>query len=824
LGGASVSSSSSAPQAVGALRPSAVVWIALTAFVLLLFPDLVLRGRVLFERDISLMWQPQAESFVRAVTGGSWPLWDPYVAFGRPMLANPNTQVLYPVTWLNLVLGPGRFFTLYTLGHLLLAGAGTFLLARRLALSAQAAFLAAAAFTASGPLLSVVNAWNHLPGAALLPWACLAAELALSSGLLRYSVLWGAALALQLLAGSPDMAVFTGITGVAWVLWHLGRERFRGSRRKIVSAAIALAFALALSAGQVLPSLAAASLSARWALDAGRRIPWSTHPFGLLESLTPVPWSELPLNAWARGVLYDGAEPFLHSLYLGVTTCGLAALALAGPRRKGRGLLFLLLLGFALLALGRHTPVYEIVLRLLPPLQSLRYPSKALVVVAFAVSLLAGMGLETWRDPSRPRWQLWTLAVFSVALGLAGLGSVLVLSDPRSLLGPFLLNEETLGTSWADALRPLLPRLGVPALAWLALGALTFWRSLKPTAGLPAIALGLTLFDLWAANRSVNPSAPPDIYSRRPPLSELVRQDDHSRLYVYRYPLRPAPPHPALSTDNPYRIAWYPQGYDLASGRMLAARLYPMPPSGAAFGLCGSYDPDLLGLYPTYLADLLTAMQASEATPAYRRFLQLGAVTRVAALHTRGLENLVLLRELSTPFVLPVRLFEVPGALPRTFVVGRARRSRDVEALRMLADPTFDPTREIVLPPGAPPIHEPSSPSSPGKSRILAIDADRIRIAADLAAAGYVVLVDAYDPGWQATVDGQPAAVLRANVAFRAVAVGPGHHDIDLVYRPRSVLVGVSITAAALLLAVTLLTRGRRSGVNPAPPGEAPTR
>jgi hypothetical protein len=63
----------------------------------LLLPRVVLFGEVLFERDVQLV-------FVRAVASGAAPLWDPHVAFGHPMLANPNTQVLYPPTWLNLIL------------------------------------------------------------------------------------------------------------------------------------------------------------------------------------------------------------------------------------------------------------------------------------------------------------------------------------------------------------------------------------------------------------------------------------------------------------------------------------------------------------------------------------------------------------------------------------------------------------------------------------------------------------------------------------------------------------------------------------------------
>jgi len=47
-----------------------------------------------------------------------------------------------------------------------------------------------------------------------------------------------------------------------------------------------------------------------------------------------------------------------------------------------------------------------------------------------------------------------------------------------------------------------------------------------------------------------------------------------------------------------------------------------------------------------------------------------------------------------------------------------------------------------------------------------------------------VVLNDPYHPWWVAEVDGREVPVLRANVLFRAVRVGPGAHRVRFVFRP----------------------------------------
>jgi hypothetical protein len=47
-----------------------------------------------------------------------------------------------------------------------------------------------------------------------------------------------------------------------------------------------------------------------------------------------------------------------------------------------------------------------------------------------------------------------------------------------------------------------------------------------------------------------------------------------------------------------------------------------------------------------------------------------------------------------------------------------------------------------------------------------------------------VVLNDPWQPWWFASIDGQPAEILRANVLFRAVAVPPGRHIVRFEFRP----------------------------------------
>ena len=166
------------------------------------------------------------------------------------------------------------------------------------------------------------------------------------------------------------------------------------------------------------------------------------------------------------------------------------------------------------------------------------------------------------------------------------------------------------------------------------------------------------------------------------------------------------------------------------------------------------------------------------------------------------------------------KLWERPTALPRAWVAHHVvLATSEDEAEHLTMAPATGLRTTVVLDRAVPA----ESCTDTAGVAFTAIDEQHLRLDATLACAGVLVLSDNWYPGWHATLDGKPAAVLRADTAIRAVAVPAGSHRVEMRYLPPgmawaaalSILTLVVVLAAALRLA----TRSREQ--HPAPASQA---
>ncbi len=743
----------------------------------LLFPGALLRGEAFFERDLHLDWYPRQAALLRCLHEGSWPLWDLSLGFGQPLLADPGSQAAYPGAWLALLAPPAHAYTVFVVFHLLLAGLGAARLARAVGARGLGALAAGLLFALSGPLQSSVNLWHHFAGAAWLPWVWLAADRALRDPRPRRSLALAAVAALQVLAGSADLCAMTWAAAGAGGL-RAARRRGRGAARPLLALAAAAALCVGVTAVLWWPAADVVSRSTRRDLPVEVRGAWSVPAEGLLRLAAPLDPRRVPFTAEAWQRLYDRpGEPFLHSLYLGPLVLALAGVALFTGRVRSRALVLAGLAAAAVLfAMGPHGPLYPPATFLLPPLRVFRYPSKATLLAALALALLAGLGVDAIRRGLVARrggaWAGGLVVLATIALGLV---------------------------AWRHGVAPA-PVLLLPGLTGAAVLGLLGGRQARP-ALVAAVLTALACGDLLAAHAGLNAAAPAALVFSPPPIVGRVDRREGRRLYVYDYHSVAGTASRLLGRGDPYRYLAAPPGGDRRLAEVAALRQYLPPPAAGLFGLEGSFDLDIRGLYPRDLNDLTWALRRFEGSPVHGRLLRLGAVGTVVALHESGLSGVRRVALLPSLFPEPIRVFAVENSLPRSWVVGCARAVDGRVAFEALAGPDFDPAREVLLPS---PALAGSACGVAGSSRILELRQDGVTLEVAAERAGAVVLADAYDPGWVATVDGAAAPVLRANVAFRAVVVEAGRHLVALRYRPRPVLQGLAVSGVTLLGALAL--------------------
>jgi hypothetical protein len=153
-------------------------------------------------------------------------------------------------------------------------------------------------------------------------------------------------------------------------------------------------------------------------------------------------------------------------------------------------------------------------------------------------------------------------------------------------------------------------------------------------------------------------------------------------------------------------------------------------------------------------------------------------------------------------------IFRNGSVFPRAFLARRARTCLDdATALAMVRGTELNLKDEVVID-GCP--HVEASDLSQATPDVELYEPERVVVRTSVKGYAFLVLTDSYDAGWHVQVDGREVPLLRADYAFRAVALSAGSHRVEFLYRPRSVFLGVILSMVGLILIVTLVAFGRR--------------
>jgi hypothetical protein len=161
----------------------------------------------------------------------------------------------------------------------------------------------------------------------------------------------------------------------------------------------------------------------------------------------------------------------------------------------------------------------------------------------------------------------------------------------------------------------------------------------------------------------------------------------------------------------------------------------------------------------------------------------------------------------------PFALIEFTGALPRAKLFTQWRTSTNEQAtLATLADPAFDPHQIVLVADSIPAPEASAAGTAPGTVEISSYAPKRVELKANATAPSVLLLNDKYDAGWNVSVDGKPAVLLRCNFQMRGVQLPAGQHTVVFSYQPASKIFYISLGATLLGLALCVFVwwDGRR--------------
>lgn len=732
---------------------------------LLLFAPILLRGEATFWGAPMLQFTPWRAAALRILRSGHWPLWNPWLGMGSPLLANYQSALLYPPNWLLLVLDLGWGQTLLVMLHLIWGGAGMLCLARRLGLNRLGQGVASTSFALSGYLVARAGFLSMNGAASWLPWVLWAVggmigDSQPSRPRRRTFLIVCGLLALQWLAGHAQLAWYTALLAGSWAAWRGAQSRgARGALSGAGAFLAACALAFLLAAAQLLPTLEYLSQSVRSSgLEQGFAFTYSLWPWRLLGLLAP----DLFGNP-AQGNFWGYANYWEDALYLGVLPLLLAAAGLITPGRH-RGLARFLAAAASLsllLALGDRLPLFPFLFRHVPTFDLFQAPTRWTLILTAALSLLAGVGADRWTAP-RARATYW------LRLGTVGAGTVVL----AAWLGPRVI----------PGLEPTLaPAVGLAGVLLALSGGLALRRPASPSLVWDAAAMGLVLADLVIAGARLNPSVPLSLQRGQSGLASSVT--NAHRLYM-------APDlEQALKFERHFRFDSFQPGHDWALVRRAG-----LPNTTVLDGLASAnnFDPLVSGRYSAFLEAL------ESATPARRgQLLDLMDV---------GWEAIA---DPGDPA--GVRYAQRADARRVRWVASARPVSSPEQALSLLLEARHDPWTTVLLEGGE--ATEAGPPGGSGDVRLVAQDeAGRAELRVSATAAGWVVLHESWYPGWRAELDGRPVPIYPADGVFRAVQVPAGEHRLVFRYAPRTFVAGglISLVAWAGVLARPAVARIRR--------------
>ncbi|MBI1279341.1 MAG: YfhO family protein [Anaerolineaceae bacterium] len=740
--------------------------VVLAIALLVIFHRLLL-GEVFFWGLPSLQFYPWREYAFDSIRSGHLPFWNPYNGAGAPLLANYQSALLYPLNWFGLFLPLAWSMSVTVVLHLFIAGWGMWMFTGELKLPELGRGISTLSFALTGYLVSRLGTYPTIFAATWIPWL-LWATLKVFTDTRRRDIGWLAVFtALQLLAGHAQTTWYSMVLLGVFSAWWAVTHRVRWQRLGIVILALILGAGIATA--QLLPT---AELLAQSQRSGGvdydtvmnfsygwLRIPNFLSPnfFG-----TPANGTYATEGAFFEDAVYLGLIPLISALVAVLTWAWGKLRRSERPDYFASVPFWLVIVAVAfVLALGKNSPVFPFLYRYIPTFSMFQAPVRWHILTVFGLSVLAGIGVGMW---TRGHWVLFgTRLAIAGSIGaaiLAGIAPRFLSADLMKIPGVSALVYAVIGLGILGALAGLLT-LAQPeerTNRWYNWWVLAVW----------VVVAG----DLVYASWGLNPTVPASFYDRQPVETQTTRGywpakiEKNLKFEEGGY----------LVFDD-YRVAVDKQA-DYRASELPNMNLIDRIP------LLNNFEPllvdpfkqyiDLIERNPNQRASLLNAAGVDYTYDAQGKKIALDETTArawfVDTVCWYGNDLSVksaMLRDWNPEHVVNLVKYLGEGICPQSEIEGNVVQSVEDNSDSLTVKVTTNHT-------------------------------------------AWLVLADTYYPGWSATIDGAATEIRQANLAFRAVQLPAGAHEVKFEYHFRWMWAGILVSIASLMI-VMVLFRSRET-------------
>ena len=675
---------------------------------------------------------PWKELSISLLSSFELPLWNPYEMTGKPLLANFQSGVFYP---LNLLLFIKPFYLSWSFIIMLqpvLSGMFLFFYLRNLKLDDKASLLGAIIFAFGGFSIAWLE-WGNIGHTALwLPLILLSIDRVVSS--IQYPVFsirrpWGLIFLISLVgsffAGHLQIFFYVFLVSLAYLIFRWF-EHGKKPRTLILFTIYYLLFTV-VTAVQWIPTLQFVNLSARFLdqnyLDIeGWFMPWQH----LIQFIAPDFFGNpATLNYWGT---WNYAELVG---YVGILSLFLAFCSILS-KNKNEVMFFIGMVFFSLIFV-LPTPISKLPFDLSVLFLSSAQPTRLIFPITFALSVLAALGFNYLILNKKIAWRKVMVIgiLFIVAFSLSWF-----IAFGQTDLG---ITAENLSI----AKRNLIFPSGVLAIGLILISGIIFVKEMMARLLLIFLVLALVFYDLYRFGAKFTPFTTIDYFYPQTKVVEFLQKD-----------------------TNVFRVA-------TTDSRILAPNLSTYYKLQSIEG----YDP----LYLLSYAELIAASER-ESHSIHRPF----GFNRIIT--PRNLDSPIIdflnvkyvlsLTDLNSTKLAKVfqegqtRVYENKNFLPRAFFVENVIAERDKAS-------TIKTMFEVDLNNTAVSEFGTQTALSKGNAAIAEYQSNKVMIDTDNAGDGFLVMSDSFYPTWRVSIDGnQTQRIFRTNHAFRGILVPGGKHRV----------------------------------------------